>query len=89
MTTQSRRMDQRIIAGYTDQPPALPAELRARIEAAWGGAPVQLYALADLDDQLRLAGTWAALGPALLALEAMKSNKVLGWDPVAKKSTVI
>ena len=27
--------------------------------------------------------------PALLALEAMKDNKVLGWDPVAKKSTVI
>ena len=27
--------------------------------------------------------------PALLALEAMKDNKVLGWDPVAKKSKVI
>ena len=27
--------------------------------------------------------------PALLALEAMKSNKVLGWDPAAKKSIVI
>ena len=26
--------------------------------------------------------------PALLALEAMKDNKVLGWDPVARKSTV-
>jgi predicted dehydrogenase len=27
--------------------------------------------------------------PALLALEAMKDNKVLGWDPAAKKSKVI
>jgi predicted dehydrogenase len=27
--------------------------------------------------------------PALLALEAMKNNKVLGWDPVAKQSKVI
>jgi predicted dehydrogenase len=27
--------------------------------------------------------------PALLALEAMKDNKVLGWDPVARKSKVI
>jgi predicted dehydrogenase len=27
--------------------------------------------------------------PALLALDAMKDNKVLGWDPVAKKTTVI
>jgi predicted dehydrogenase len=27
--------------------------------------------------------------PALLALEAMKENKVLGWDPVAKKPTVL
>jgi predicted dehydrogenase len=27
--------------------------------------------------------------PALLALDAMKENKILGWDPVAKKSTVI
>jgi hypothetical protein len=27
--------------------------------------------------------------PALLALEAMKDNKVLGWDPVAKKSKTI
>ena len=27
--------------------------------------------------------------PALLALEAMKDNKVLGWDPVAKKSKVL
>ena len=27
--------------------------------------------------------------PALLALEAMKENKVLGWDPVARKSKAV
>jgi hypothetical protein len=27
--------------------------------------------------------------PALLALEAMKENKVLGWDPAARKTKVI
>ena len=27
--------------------------------------------------------------PALLALEAMKENKVLGWDPVARNSKVL
>ena len=27
--------------------------------------------------------------PALLALEAMKDNKVLGWDPVARKSKAV
>ena len=27
--------------------------------------------------------------PALLALDAMKENKVLGWDPVARKSKAL
>jgi hypothetical protein len=27
--------------------------------------------------------------PALLALEAMKDNKMLGWDPVARKSKAL
>lgn len=27
--------------------------------------------------------------PALLALEAMKENKVLGWDPAARKSKAL
>ncbi len=49
-------IDDRIIARYTDQPTALPAELRARIEHAWGGEPVELYALADLDAAMCEAG---------------------------------
>src|SRR3989454_9739134 len=61
-------LDAEIVARYTDQPPRLPAELRRRIEASWEGAPVQLYALADLDHALRLTQVWVALGPGCLAV---------------------
>src|SRR2546422_10984912 len=61
-------LDAEIVARYTDQPPRLPAELRRRIEASWQGAPVQLYALADLDHALRLTQVWVALGPGCLAV---------------------
>jgi ATP-binding cassette subfamily B protein len=61
-------IDDRIIRRYTDQPAALPTDLRARIEQSWGGGPVLLYALADLDDELRLARTWVVLGPAHIAV---------------------
>src|SRR5262245_59156600 len=61
-------IDGRIIHRYTDQPSALPGELRARIERSWGGSPVQLYAYADLDSSLQLAKTWVALGPAHIAV---------------------
>ena len=55
-------MNQEIISRYIRQPARLPAELRARIEREWGGRPVQLYALADLDQSLRLSEAWLALG---------------------------
>ncbi len=57
-----------IISRYTGQPSRLPADLRRRIEAAFGDRPVQLYALADLDHALQLTESWLALGPAHLAL---------------------
>jgi ATP-binding cassette subfamily B protein len=63
-----QHLDDQIIARYTDQPQRLPADLRWQIEASWGGAPVQLYALADLDHTLRLAESWVALGPADVAV---------------------
>jgi ATP-binding cassette subfamily B protein len=68
MKPSLREIDERIIARYTDQPPALPAELRRRIERAWGGGPVQLYAYADLDHALRIAETWVMLGAAHVAV---------------------
>ena len=61
-------MDQEIIARYIGQPSRLPAELRARIEREWGNRPIQLYALADLDQSLRLGESWVALGADHIAL---------------------
>jgi len=61
-------LDTEIVARYTDQPPRLPAELRRQIESSWQGAPVQLYALADLDHALRLTQVWVALGPGQLSV---------------------
>ena len=71
--------DRDIIARYTDQPPRLPLELRGQIEARWHGAPVQLYALADLDHGLRLTESWVALGPRHIAV-ARPGDRGLGWD---------
>src|SRR5439155_14861116 len=50
------------------QPPRLPPELRREIEAAWHGAPVQLYALADLDHAHGLTEVWVALGAGHIAV---------------------
>jgi ATP-binding cassette subfamily B protein len=61
-------MDRDIIERYTDQPTRMPGDVRAAIEGAWGGRPVVLYALADLDAGLRFAETWLALGEDHLAL---------------------
>ena len=67
-----------IIERYTGQPSRLPAELRARIEAAFGGAPVELYALADLDHTLSLTESWLALGPLHVAL-ARAAADTMEW----------
>src|SRR5213075_760265 len=72
-----QQLDDYIIARYTAQPTRLPAELRREIELAWEGAPVQLYALADLDQSLRLTETWLALGPRHVAIARRDSE---GWD---------
>lgn len=60
--------DRQIIERYTDQPVRLPASLRAEIEEDFGGEPVQLYAMADLDASLKLSSTWLALGPERVAI---------------------
>ena len=61
-------MNQAIISRYIGQPASLPAELRAALERAWSGQPVQLYALADLDHTLKLGESWLALGADHVAL---------------------
>ena len=67
MDIELQHTNEAIITRYTDQPVRLPAGLRRAIEERWDGAPVQLYALADLDQALSLAETWVALGPNHLA----------------------
>src|SRR5687767_2580780 len=61
-------MNQEIISRYIGQPASLPADLRATIERAWGDQPVQLYALADLDHNLKLGESWLALGARHVAV---------------------
>ena len=71
-------MDQQIISRYLGQPSRLPDVLRARIEHAFGGEPVQLYGLADLDQQLHLKESWLALGPRHVALARADASG--SWD---------
>ena len=78
MQTPTETLDQQIVARYTGQPSRLPAELRRRIESAWGG-PVLLYALADLGPDLSLTEIWCALGATRVAVA--RRDPVGGdWD---------
>src|SRR3954462_10327413 len=61
-------MEHEIITRYIGQPARLPSELRAQVERAWGGQPIQLYALADLDAALTLSESWLLLGPEHIAV---------------------
>ncbi len=67
MEAQIRQQNEAIVERYLEQPTRLPPELRRHVEALWDGAPVQLYALADLDHTHQLAATWVLLGPTHLA----------------------
>src|SRR5213593_3504734 len=77
MDTQHHNPDYEVIARYTGQPPRLPAELRRDVEARWHGAPVQLYALADLDHAHRLTEVWVALGDRCIAVAHRAAT---GWE---------
>ena len=68
MDATTHQLDQAIITRYAGQPARLPAELRTRIEASWSGAPVLLYALADLSPKLELTECWVALGATQIAI---------------------
>ena len=78
MSTQQQHLDDQIIARYLEQPLRLPADLRRQIEAGWDGAPVQLYALADLDQALRLVESWVALGPRHVAVARRALDQTSG-----------
>jgi ATP-binding cassette subfamily B protein len=64
----SNTIDLRIIERYTDQPVRMPVDVRTAIEGAWGGRPVQLYALLDLDAGMQLTEAWLALGGERVAI---------------------
>ena len=80
MRTAIEDSDREIIHRYTDQPSRLPAEARERIEEDFGGAPIQLDALADLNAKLELRPTWLALGPERIAVLDEDAGVVRGFD---------
>ncbi|MEX2381693.1 MAG: ABC transporter transmembrane domain-containing protein, partial [Opitutales bacterium] len=57
-----------IVRRYTGQAVVLPREIRKQIEEAWGGEPLQLYALSDIDSTMQLTEDWVALGPKKVAV---------------------
>jgi ATP-binding cassette subfamily B protein len=57
-----------LIARYTTQPETLPASLRSMIERQIDGQPVQLYALADLNQSMQLSEIWVVLSPDYLVV---------------------
>ena len=69
--------DRKILREYLDQPDRLPGTLRAQIETAWGGEPVQLYALVDLDARFQLTQDWLVLGPTRITLA--QRGQADGW----------
>jgi ATP-binding cassette subfamily B protein len=71
-------MNHEIIARYIGQPASLPGDLRAALERAWDGQPIQLYALADLDASLKLGESWLALGASQVALARRRHGGA--WD---------
>src|SRR6058998_1507882 len=77
MDTQHHNPDHEVIARYTGQPHRLPADLRRDIEVRWHGAPVQLYALADLDHAHRLTEVWVALGDRCITVAHRAAT---GWE---------
>jgi len=85
MDATTHQLDQAIITRYAGQPARLPAELRTRIEASWSGAPVLLYALADLSPKLELTECWVALGSTQVAIA--RSGEIASF-PRARLSAV-
>jgi len=77
-------MNQEIISRYIRQPASLPAELRANLGRVWGGDDVQLYALADLDDDLMLTESWLALGARHVAVVRAGPDGEWDIDSVAR-----
>lgn len=70
-------IDRRIVERYTDQPARMPVEVREAVEGAWGGRPVQLYALIDLDAGMQLDEAWLALEKDCVAIARRRAHEGL------------
>ncbi len=68
-------LNARLIDSYASQPGVLPPEIRARLRRLWGDHEILLYALADLDESMRLSETWVVLGEQELVL--LRPNDIL------------
>ncbi|MDP8229423.1 MAG: ABC transporter transmembrane domain-containing protein, partial [Candidatus Electryoneaceae bacterium] len=68
MLRKENYTDADLISRYTDQPIRLPRDLRNQIEKRWNNQPVQLYAVADLNETMNLTNRWIALGQEQLAI---------------------
>src|SRR4029453_3533609 len=77
-------MNQEIISRYIGQPPSLPSDLRAGLQRAWNGQPIQLYALADLDHTLKLGQQWLALGAPPIAVAPPAANGAWEIESIAR-----
>jgi ATP-binding cassette subfamily B protein len=79
-----------LIARYTTQPAMMPTALRSEIERQIDGQPVQLYALADLDQSMRLSEIWVALSPDFLIIAELNEEdsryrfKIFHRDSIGK-----
>ncbi len=78
MSTPDNR-NAEIVRRYSDQPERLQLEMRRAMEAACEGEPVQLYALADLDESMRLGRTWIALTPRHLEMMEGWKSGMMRW----------
>ncbi len=76
-------MNHEIITRYIGQPASLPGDLRMTLERLWGGLPVQLYALADLDSRLKLRESWIVLGAAHVAVARPDASGTSDAHPVS------
>lgn len=80
-------IDRRIVERYTDQPARMPVEVREAVEGAWGGRPVQLYALIDLDAGMQLDEAWLALEKDCVAIARRRAHEGLASGSNADGST--
>ena len=86
MNTKAHLRNQKLVREYTDQPEVLPEQVRHAIEARWGHPePIQLYALADLDPQLKLTQTWVCLGPTRVAIVNVDTSQATSESLAVKE----